>query len=75
MKAFVLPNRDRDDSASWMAGFVVAVIATVLASAYVVCVFLNMVPIAFSKSRQLGEAFSVAPWLYGIVLFLTGYVV
>lgn len=75
MKAFVLPNRDRDDSASWMAGFVVAVIATVLASAYVVCVFLNMVPIAFSKSRQLGEAFSVAPWLYGIVLFFTGYFV
>ena len=73
MGPYVLKNRGSDHSWASMAMFFVAIAVTVLASTWLICVFLEMVPAAFSKSRKLADAFDVNRWLFGIVFVAVCY--
>jgi Zn-dependent protease with chaperone function len=73
VEPYVLKNRGSDQSWAWMALFFVAIAATVLASTWMVCVFLQMVPAAFSRSLTVASVFDINRWLFGVVLVAVCY--
>jgi Zn-dependent protease with chaperone function len=73
MRPYVLKNRGSDHSLVWMGVFFLAVVATVLGGSWSICVFLEMVPAAFSERITIADAFDVNPWLFGVVFIAVCY--
>jgi Zn-dependent protease with chaperone function len=74
MTISVLRNKNRDDSAWWQIAFWLALVATIVASAYALCVSGRFIWWMFDDEMTFGAIF-IAPWVLLIPMtLLTGHV-
>jgi Zn-dependent protease with chaperone function len=75
MEPPVLKNRNRDHSLVWMGACLLAVVATVLACTWLICVILQLIPAFFIDGLTVAGAKGVNPWLYVSILIFMVYVI